>query len=443
MSGREREYHYDQGISKDGHFLAVLGEQWKDLWTNQAENDWQSSGGMEQMKILVLNFNLKGIGTYQRSFYFSRELARRGHEVTMVTVSRDSKYRPRIYYKRDWVGQTDHPVGDGPWVRMMESPNLGYKWLPGWGSGPLDIALRIKEILTGHYDVIYGFEYHPNVSWPVYLTRPFMRYRFYSDWCDWFAGNSNRLRDWEIAHKIDGWREEHIRFLARKVTVTSKTLYERAKRIGIPEAKIVHIPQGAATDYIQPMPPNEARSLFGFPENIPIVLTGVDWEIERSLLIFAVLLKQVPNALLIFLGREHPSAMIKAQELGISKQVHFTGWVSDEDYPRYIACADVCFLSLEDTLLHRARWPAKILDYLAAGRPVVTNGVGEVVDLFTQREVGMLASYDIEAMAKAIGDLLQDPERRLYYGQQARRVMVEEWDWQIRSRQIAKVVEET
>jgi len=392
------------------------------------------------MQILVLNFNLKGVGTYQRSFYFSRELARRGHDVTMFTVSRDSKFHPKVYFKKDWVGQSDRPVGEGPWVRIIEGPNWGYRWLPGWGSGPLDIWLRTKEILTGDYDVVYGFEYHPNVSWPVYSTRLLKPYRFFSDWCDWFAGHGNRFRNWKIAHRIDSWLEERIRFPAEKITVTSKTLLERALKIGIPADRIVYIPQGVDIDYIQPIPSCEVRLSLGLPENVPIVLTGLDWEMERSICIFAALLKRMPATHLIVLGREHPSAVRQAHELGISSQVHFTGWVSDEDYPRWIACADVCFLSLEDTLLHRARWPAKILDYLAAGRPVVTNGVGEVLDLFTQREVGVLAPYDIEAMAEAIAALLQDPERRLYYGQQARRVMVEEWDWRVRGEQIERVV---
>jgi len=393
------------------------------------------------MRILVLNPNLKGIGTYVRSFHFSRELARHGHNVTMITVSRDSKFHPRVYYKRDWVGQSPQPTNEGPWVRVIEGPELGYKWLPGWGSGPLDIWLRVKEILTGEYDVVYGFEYHPNVSWPVYLTKPLKRYRFYSDWCDWYAGNSNRLRNWKIAHKIDGWMEERIRFPARKVTVISKALHDRARAIGIPESRIVHIPEGVDTDYIKPLPRQEMRERFDVLSDVPIVLTGPDWEIERSLNVFSAVLKWAPNAGLIVLGREYPPAVSKAQELGIARQVYFTGWVSDKDYPRYIACADVCFLSLEDTLLHRARWPAKILDYLAAGRPVVTNGVGEVLDLFTQRKVGVLAPYDTEAMAEAIAALLQDPDRRLYYGQQARRVMVEEWDWRVLGEQIARVVE--
>jgi hypothetical protein len=34
----------------------------------------------------------------------------------------------------------------------------------------------MREIFD-HYDVVYGFEYHPNVAWPVYLTKAARGYR--------------------------------------------------------------------------------------------------------------------------------------------------------------------------------------------------------------------------------------------------------------------------
>lgn len=394
------------------------------------------------MRIVVLNFNLKGIGTYRRSFYFSRELARYGHNVTMVTVSRDSKFRPRVYYKRDWLSQSDQPTGGGPWVRIIEGPRLGYKWLPGWGSGPLDIWLRVKEILTDDYDVVYGFEYHPNVSWPVYLTKPLKRYRFYSDWCDWFAGHSNQFRGIKIAHQLDKWFEEHIRFLAEKVTVTSQVLKERARSIGIPEAKIVYIPEGAATDYIQPLPKGEGRRRFGIPDGIPILLTSRERHLDHQIKIFAEVLRRVTNSYLVIIGNVPKEALKTAEELGIADHVRFAGWVSDEDYPLYLACADICYLPLENTLLHRARWPAKILDYLSAGRPVVTSDVGEVGALFKQHEVGILVGQSDEEFVESIVALINDEERCQFLGKNARRIMVEEWDWRVRGKQIARVVEE-
>ena len=224
------------------------------------------------MKVLVLNPNIKGIGTYRRSFYFGRELARHGHQVTLMTVSRESKYRPVVYYKRDWGGAYLQPAGAGPWIKVIEGPALGYKWLPGWGSGPLDIALRIREILSNDYDVVYGFEYHPNVSWPIYLTKALQKkYMFLSDWCDWYAGNSNRFRDIQVAQKIDAMFEERIRLIAEKVTVTSSLLKERALLMGIPPDKVVQISEGAAVEYIKPIPIVEEEISLRFPAEYPII----------------------------------------------------------------------------------------------------------------------------------------------------------------------------
>src|SRR5215472_9421964 len=198
------------------------------------------------MKILSLNFNQKGIGTYRRSFYFSRELARAGHDVTMITVSRNSKFQRRITYKRDWCTESNKPIGDGPWIRQIEGPSWGHRLLPGWGSGPLDIWHRFFEILHGEFDVVIGFEHHPNVSWPVYLTkwqRPFL---FISDWCDWFAGQSNQFLGWRLAQQLDAYFEEKIRLSAQVVSVTSRVLFQRALSLGIPASRVVHIPEGAA-----------------------------------------------------------------------------------------------------------------------------------------------------------------------------------------------------
>lgn len=95
------------------------------------------------MRILALNFTEKGVGTYLRAFYFCRELARAEHKVTLATVSRTSRFRPAISYKRDWIGEFSEPHGAGPWIRLMEGPAWGNGLLPGTGWGPLDILSLI------------------------------------------------------------------------------------------------------------------------------------------------------------------------------------------------------------------------------------------------------------------------------------------------------------
>lgn len=388
------------------------------------------------MKILALNFNQKGIGTWRRSFYFSRELARAGHDVSLATVSRSSRFRRLISFKRDWIGEVQSPEGPGPWIRVIEGPAWGYRLLPGWGSGPLDIWGRTDEILRGDFDAVIGFEYHPNVSWPVYLTRLRRRYIFVSDWCDWFAGTSNEFRGWLLAQRIDRYLEEKIRTHAERVSVTSHVLFDRALSIGVPRSRVVQIPEGAATDYILPACSKEMRERFRLPLDVPIVLQVRNGDMCREVRIFREVLRRVSSTYLLLLGNPSIPALKLAEHLGISDRILCTGWVSDQEYPAYLACADVCMSPLNDNLDDRARWPAKILDFLAAGRATITNAVGEAGNLFRDSGVGVLAGHADEEFAAEVVALLKDSDRRRSLGDLARRVMVEGWDWCLRRPQI-------
>ena len=392
------------------------------------------------MKILALNFNQKGVGTYRRSFYFSRELARAGHDVTLVTVSRTTKFGRKTSFKRDWIGESSEPCETGPWIRLIEGPAWGYRFLPGWGSGPLDILGRVRELESGDYDAVFGFEHHPNVSWPVYFTQRRKKYAFFSDWCDWFGGSGNKFRGWKIAHRLDSYLEEKIRYRAKRLSVTSKVLFDRALSIGIPPNNIVHIPEGAATDYIMPCDRHDARRKICLPADTPIVLAVRNGDLCREVMIFREVLRQVPDALLVVLGISSMPGAELAERLGISGRIAWTGWVSDEHYPFYLACADVCVCPLEDNLNDRARWPAKILDFLAAGRSTVTNAVGEVDRSFRGRDVAVLVGHGDEEFASAIAALLRESDRRVYLGERARQVMESEWDWRLRGPQIAAMV---
>jgi glycosyltransferase involved in cell wall biosynthesis len=389
------------------------------------------------MRILALNFTEKGVGTYLRAFYFCRELARAGHDVTLATVSRTSRFRPAISYKRDWVGEVGEPRGEGPWIRMIEGPAWGNRLLPGTGWGPLDIWGRTRELGKSHYDAVFGFEYQANVSWPVYFTQRRKQYAFYSDWCDWFGGSSNWFRGWKIAHRIDSYLEEKIRFRAARVSVISKVLQERALAIGIPKENVVHIPNGAPTEYITPKNRDEARARFRLAKDSPILVAVANGDMCREMRIFAEVLRQAPEAVFLLVGNMARPAHELAERLGIEHRIGRMGWVSDEDYPWVLGCADVCICPLEDSLNDRARWPTKILDFLTAGRATVTNPVGEVETLFRKSHVGVLAAPSDEEFAAEILTLLGAPDRRHFLGEIARKVMVQEWDWRVRGQQIA------
>ncbi|OHB75299.1 MAG: hypothetical protein A2Z34_09595 [Planctomycetes bacterium RBG_16_59_8] len=96
---------------------------------------------------------------------------------------------------------------------------------------------------------------------------------------------------------------------------------------------------------------------------------------------------------------------------------------------------------MADSLLNWGRWPGKINDYLAAGKASAINDVGDVADLFREAEVGLFAPHDTEGFAATIGRLLDDRDLRERMGRNARRLMVERYDWEIVGQAAVKVVE--
>lgn len=74
-------------------------------------------------------------------------------------------------------------------------------------------------------------------------------------------------------------------------------------------------------------------------------------------------------------------------------------------------CGDVLLPPMSDNLMNQARGPIKLGDYLAAGRAVLANPVGDLVEVFRAHSVGMLAGDSLEEYGIAMAALLDDPAR--------------------------------
>jgi glycosyltransferase involved in cell wall biosynthesis len=106
-----------------------------------------------------------------------------------------------------------------------------------------------------------------------------------------------------------------------------------------------------------------------------------------------------------------------------------TGRIPYEKVNRYLAACDVCWLPMRDSGANRGRYPLKLNDYMAAGRPTVATSVGDVATLFTEEAIGLLAADKPEPFAVQTLRLLQDHDLRLALGQRARQVAETRFSW--------------
>jgi glycosyltransferase involved in cell wall biosynthesis len=111
-----------------------------------------------------------------------------------------------------------------------------------------------------------------------------------------------------------------------------------------------------------------------------------------------------------------------ARRLGVGERVHFRGWLSARELAYELAEASL--------LAMPALWPEPFglvgIEALAAGRPVIASATGGVGDWLEDGVSGLyVAPGDARALARALDELLANPDRQRAMGEAGRRMVSE------------------
>lgn len=365
----------------------------------------------------MLNHNVIWRSTFHRCFQFARPLVRMGHEVTLVTNSAAERFRFR------------ESILQG--VRIVESPDLFWGRLrTGWD--PLNALRRSVRLFREPYDVIHEFDSRPTVILPSLLKRHHTGGRV-SDWGDWWgrggaiADRPDRLLN-RLFEPIETFFEERFRLRCDAMVTVSAALRDRAIALGVPAERIEVIANGAAVDEIADLAQAECRSRIGLALDIPVVTFSgfVLYDLELAVQSFLRLRERLPNAVMVITGADADLSPLSPPPGAIIQ----TGQLSRSGLNSALCASDLHILPLKDTLANRARFPGKLGDYLASGRPVITNPVGDAAAIVERHGLGVLAAPHPEAMAAQMAGLLVDRARCRVLGERARRFAVDEFSWQ-------------
>jgi len=153
---------------------------------------------------------------------------------------------------------------------------------------------------------------------------------------------------------------------------------------------------------------------------------------------FASLATSLPRARLVIVGDgpERPSLADRAAAAGIGARVTWTGAISPEQVPSILAGVDVGvapYPRLPDFYFS----PLKVLEYMAAGLPVVASRSGSLPDLVEHGVHGLLYEpSDLAGLEAALARLAAEPPLRRRLGDQARTKVRREHTWRAVARRI-------
>lgn len=134
-------------------------------------------------------------------------------------------------------------------------------------------------------------------------------------------------------------------------------------------------------------------------------------------------LQTKPNAHFVFAGEGELREGLDnlTRELKIENNTHFIGRCAN--IPELLAVSDVCVL----TSFHEG-FSNSILEYMAAGKPVVATNVGGAAEAIIENETGFLiASDDTDALTDALLKLLANEKLAETFGANGRRVVEEKF----------------
>jgi glycosyltransferase involved in cell wall biosynthesis len=373
-------------------------------------------------RVLMLVFNMVGKGTYWRAFHLARHLAQRGHQVTLMAMSRQHRL----------AFTTSEKEG----VRLVEAPDMLWGILrSGWDVW--ESAARILWLHRQRFDLVHAFESRPTVLLPALYLKHVRHIPLIMDWGDWFGrGGAVEERPnalWRaVLRPVETFLEEGFRKHADGTLVICEALYRRAVSLGVSPETILKLRDGADVDSLRPLDMLASRRTLGLPNDVLLIgYLGAIFQRDAQLMAqaFDLIHTAQPRTRLLLIGYVNAPVeqMLKAPQVVIR-----TGELDYAQLSLYLSACDICWLPYCNSGANRGRWPLKLNDYMAAGRPIVATAVGDVAEVMQKYEIGFLTEDTANALASSVLALLADLELRARFGRNARQVAEQTFAWHLR-----------
>lgn len=327
----------------------------------------------------------------------ARELAGRGHEVTVLTASQpgapERETLDGVTVER--LPRAASPLGTPVTPTLAEraralKPDVLHSHSPppvtAWHAAKAARGGRVAHVLTHHCDLDIPRWWGP-VAVGVY-ERTLHR---------------TALRS------------------AAKVVATTRGYANTSRALwGLPEAKVAVVPNPVDAERFRPgLDPAAARERFGLGAEGTALFVGrlahhkgIEQFVEAA--VHSGALHVVAGD-----GPERPRLEGLAKGLGVATRVRFLGMVPREALPWLYAACDVAALPSVSRL---EAFGIAALEAMASGRPVVVSDIPGVREVVEPGVAGLAAKpYDARDLGERIRELLQDPPRRAAMGEQGRK----------------------
>jgi glycosyltransferase involved in cell wall biosynthesis len=366
-----------------------------------------------------------------RHHELARELARRGHRVTVLAGGVSYLTGRRV--GRGWLQRQRDDAG----VRIWRP----YTY-PGWHRSFVRrvvsfISFMLSSFVVGlgvsNVDLVWGTSppiFQAASSWVLARIKRVPYVLEIRDLWPYFAVQVGVLRS-GLLIRMSRWLERFLYRHADRVVVNSPGFIEHVRERG---ARFVDlVPNGVDIAMFDPGSSGQSfRRENGLGDDFLVLYAGAHG-LSNDLgvaLAAAGLLRGEPGLTFVLVGdgKEKPALVEEAAALGLDN-VRFLPPVEKRAMRDALAAANACLAILKPIAAYGTTYPNKVFDYMAAGRPVLLAIDGVIRQVVERADAGVFVPPgDPGALAQAVRLLRADPARAEAMGANGRRYVAEHFD---------------
>jgi glycosyltransferase involved in cell wall biosynthesis len=216
------------------------------------------------------------------------------------------------------------------------------------------------------------------------------------------------------------------------VLPVSKQMKQDLIKGGIPGEKMMVFPMGADTSISPNMPGAHIRKKFKLSTFPTIIYVGTmvkNRELDFLLRVIVKVKKKIPNIKLLMVGDGNDRLQLGelSKSLGIENNVIFAGQILHSLVPEFIAAANIGVSPIPSVPIFKVGSATKTIEYMALGKPVIGTDIADQKEVINNSGGGICVRYDEEEFARAIIELLSNPQKAKEMGVKGR-------EWVVRNR---------
>lgn len=376
-----------------------------------------------------------------RSYWISRELVRRGHNVTMICSTNNNHPEACeadidgihvIYVKNDYSNYM--PAYRKVWS-FVNFIRLAIK--VGAKQKDVDLMYATSTPLTVGY---IAMRLKAKKNWPyVFEVRDL--------WPE-FPIQIGAIKN-KLAIKYLRGLERRIYERSEHVVALSPGMKDGVLKAGTPEEKCSMIPNMSKPDKFFPHEPNmDVANKFCIDINKFNVIhfgsmgraNGLNYITDAAKVLQDGGHDEV-NFVFMGDGATCPELKKQAEEQGL-KNVQFLGSHPMETVSEVVNLCDASITTFMNLPILQTNSPNKLFDSLSAGKPIIVNSAGWTKDLVEKDDCGFFVDPECpEELAEKLLQYKDDKETLKRWGENARKLSIEVFDKDLLSAKVADVLE--